>query len=243
MKRLGSRLLQRLNGLARSRWALRAEFERMLTAAHKAGDIKVVYDIGAHKGRWSTYVKALLPRTRPILFEANAIHAADLARSGFTYHICALSRPGVQTAPFYSLHDDAGSSGGSFYKEATPQYADVRASTLAIKTLADVVAAEGLPLPDLVKIDTQGSELDVIEGGRNVIANAAYLLVEIPLVEYNRGAPATGEYFSCLARLGFYPLLLVEQHHYDRVLIQADFLFAAQSRLHSRIPLSSSSEP
>jgi FkbM family methyltransferase len=228
---LASFIAEKLNRLLRSRWALRAEFEALLRTAYRAGEIRVVYDIGAHKGRWARYIKSLLPDVEPYLFEANPLHARELAATGFKYFLSALSRPGVTSAAFYSLEDDSGSTGASFYRERTPQYAAVAEQVLAAKTLREVVAEERLPLPDFVKLDTQGSELDVIAGGEDIVRHASHLLVEIPFVEYNRGAPGAGDYLAALATLGFYPLALVEQHHYQGVLIQADVLFIARSRV------------
>jgi hypothetical protein len=49
------------------------------------------------------------------------------------------------------------------------------------------------PLPDLVKIDVQGSEQDVIQGGIKTLANANHLIVEMQKVEYNKGAPLVSE--------------------------------------------------
>jgi FkbM family methyltransferase len=229
--KIASFIVEKLNRLIRSRWALRAEFEARLRNAYGAGEIRVVYDIGAHKGRWARYVKRLLPGVELYLFEANPIHASDLTATGFKYHLGALSRPGVKEAVFYSLEDDSGSTGASFYKERTPQYTAAPQRVLGVKTLSEVVAELALPRPDFIKLDTQGSELDVIAGGEELIRGASYVLVEVPFIEYNRGAPRAAAYLEALAALGFRPVALVEQHHYQGVLIQADLLFAAHSRL------------
>src|SRR2546422_11028830 len=122
---LRSKISELINRLIRSRWALRAELEALLIAAYRAGAIRVVYDIGAHKGRWSLQMKKVMPNARFLLFEANPLHANDLATTGLEYEICALSRAGLAGGEFYSLRDDSGSTGGSFYKEKTPQYLPV----------------------------------------------------------------------------------------------------------------------
>ena len=56
-----------------------------------------------------------------------------------------------------------------------------------------VVRKQGFPLPDLVKIDVQGSERDVMQGGMETIRHAKHLIVEMQHMEYNEGAPLVGE--------------------------------------------------
>ena len=55
--------------------------------------------------------------------------------------------------------------------------------------LETVVKNKKIPLPDLIKIDVQGAELDILKGSMNVINNAKFLIVELQHVEYNKGAP------------------------------------------------------
>jgi hypothetical protein len=54
-----------------------------------------------------------------------------------------------------------------------------------------------------VKIDTQGAELDVLQGGREVIRHADYVLLEASLADYNPGAGRAEEIFAALAEMGF----------------------------------------
>jgi hypothetical protein len=42
---------------------------------------------------------------------------------------------------------------------------------------------------DLVKIDVQGSELDILIGGRKTIRRSKYVLLEVSTVQYNVNAP------------------------------------------------------
>ena len=52
----------------------------------------------------------------------------------------------------------------------------------------DIVKERGFPLPDFVKIDVQGSEVDVITGGMNTFKSTSKLIVELQHTEYNKGA-------------------------------------------------------
>ena len=44
-------------------------------------------------------------------------------------------------------------------------------------------------IPEFVKIDVQGCELDILKGGIHIINHAKYLVIELQNVQYNRGAP------------------------------------------------------
>ena len=73
----------------------------------------------------------------------------------------------------------------------------------ATRTLDSVVRERGFALPDLVKIDVQGAERDVIEGGRATLASARHLIVEMQCVEYNEGAPKVDTTLPFITGIGF----------------------------------------
>ena len=65
---------------------------------------------------------------------------------------------------------------------------------------------------DYVKMDVQGAEVDIINGGRALINRANNVLLEVPMegVEYNLGAPNRETYFRVMAELGFTKHAVVE---------------------------------
>jgi hypothetical protein len=42
---------------------------------------------------------------------------------------------------------------------------------------------------DLIKIDTQGSESNIIEGGINLIKKSKYVILELSILQYNENSP------------------------------------------------------
>lgn len=214
---------------------LNARLQARLRSLYDAGQIKVIFDIGAHKGNWATAMQTLMPDARMILFEANPLHAKDLESTGFEHHLGALSKPGVEECDFYSPDDFSGSTGGSYYREVTPGFDEMSGVKLKASTLAEVVTSKGLPQPDLIKIDTQGSELDIIAGGSSTFENAKWILMELPALEYNVGSPDAGAYFARLDELGFLPVDLCEIHMFGSVVVQFDFLFANKRLIDSNV--------
>lgn len=200
--------------------------KKILYLDYKSGNIKVIYDIGAHQGDWADEIKATLPDTKLISFEANPDHAEALKSKGHEFHIGLLSKPGVTECEFYSPEPSAtGSTGGSYYKEVTPIYNDLEGKKLKATTLDALVASNHMPQPDLIKIDTQGSELDIISGGDATFRSAKWIIMELPVVRYNVGAPEISEYLNLMNEIGFVPINVTEIHKFGSILIQLDFLF------------------
>ena len=184
--------------------------------------VRVVYDIGANKGEWSTQVAEWLPGAKFVLFEANAIHEPLLAARGFDYAIALLSSD-FEPKAFFQI----GGTGDSYLKELSHHYEGVTPVRRDSQPLDYLVESRGFPLPDFVKIDTQGSELDVIKGGEQTLRNATFMLLECPVQEINQGAPDLADYMATLKNLGFKPSSIVEHHESNGELFQVDILFVA----------------
>lgn len=82
-----------------------------------------------------------------------------------------------------------------------------------------------LPIPQLLKVDTQGSELDILAGSSDFISSVKYVLLECPLVEYNLGAPNIQSYLSTMQDYGFVPIDITEVHYMNHMAVQIDIAF------------------
>ena len=183
--------------------------------------IKNIYDVGAHKGNWSVAMNKELPDANFYLFEANSHHEEDLKKLDYQYYINVLSN-NEKNIDFYS--NNAG-TGDSYYKENTSTYDTVKSKQITSKTLDDLVKKNKIPFPDFIKIDTQGSELDILNGAHDCLKNAQLLLLECPVYPFNSGAPTMPDYIDFLLKFNFYPSQCVELHNLSGVLIQIDILF------------------
>jgi FkbM family methyltransferase len=190
--------------------------------------IEVVYDIGAHRGQWTESVRASLPGARFFLFEANEVHAGELQGTGERYFIAVLSAE-EQVVNFYGT----GEPGDSYFREATDHYSDVTPTSLQATTLDNLVAINGLPLPDFVKVDVQGAELDVLRGAKTALHTAKLVLLECPITEYNEGAPTIDEYFHFMDERGFTPLEFLGRNWRRGKMMHVDVLFASVSATHA----------
>ena len=184
--------------------------------------IRTVYDIGACVGEWSKAVKAhALKNADFILFEANPAYAPILAATGFPHFMNVLSNPGREYVEFYN----GTNTGDSYYKETTKYYDEQSSIKLACTTLAQLVAQHQLPIPNFIKLDTQGSELDILAGAEAFLDQVDLIYTECPIVRYNAGAPDIQDYLDYFKARKFIPVRLLEAHHIENTLLQIDIMF------------------
>jgi FkbM family methyltransferase len=194
---------------------------------------RTMLDIGAHIGTFTHEFLGVFSGCVPTLIEPNPFCLADLSKLGFEQHgVAASNEPGV--AEMFLSREWLQSTGASLYRENTPFFRDevIVKQQVEKARLDDLFAGRQF---DFVKIDTQGSELDVILGGTVVLAQADYILVEISLVEYNIGGARAEAVFAKLAELGFHCTEVTDFHRLAGVhngnLLQMDFLFERRGRI------------
>jgi FkbM family methyltransferase len=186
-----------------------------------------IYDIGAYRGGWTRLAAEVFPAAQFVLFEANADHADELARCGRRHLIAALGAADA-TRPFH-VPRSGDVTGASLYVEKTAHYGAPNLLVREVTTarLDTLVAREKLPAPDLIKIDVQGAELDVLAGAQETLRAASVLIVEVSLVDYNRGAPLIAEVIAAIDRAGFRCVDLCEVHRTgENFVLQLDLMFA-----------------
>jgi FkbM family methyltransferase len=198
---------------------------------------RTMLDIGAHIGTFTADFLGVFPGCVPTLVEPNPFCLADLGRLGFEQHaIAASNEPGI--AEMFLSREWLQSTGASLYRENTAFFRDevVVKQQVEKARLDDLFRGRQF---DFIKIDTQGSELDVILGGPALLSQADYILVEVSLVEYNIGGAPAEAVFAALAKLGFHCTEVTDFHRLASVnnggLLQMDFLFERRNRSSRRV--------
>jgi len=184
-------------------------------------ELESLLDIGAYKGEFSSYIRSNSRIQKFVLIEPNSSHNLDIASAGFTVFNVLLSNENGERN-FYSSN----STGDSYYPELNN---DGQVSNFRIESTTTLdqfyLDHPELELPDFVKIDTQGSELDVLRGGKNVISSAKLVTLELPIVQYNLGSPSLDETLRHMIQANFIPIYLTEVHVVREVLVQIDIVF------------------
>ncbi len=185
-------------------------------------EIKTVYDVGACVGKWTSQMKqSVLFDSDFYLFEGNPVYKDILNEQKSFVHIGVLSNPGRESVNFYNGCD----TGDSYYKETTGHYANREPITLPCRTLDSVIEENNLPIPQFLKIDTQGSEIDIMAGAKRVMGKADLVYLECPIIEFNKGAPNIFDYLMLMSSYGYIPTDVLEIHRSEEVLLQIDVMF------------------
>jgi FkbM family methyltransferase len=145
---------------------------------------KRILDIGANACETADVMRQFWPASDMLLIEGNRDCEPLFKLKKYNYHIKLLGKENGTTT-FYKTKWSPICSGNSIYRENSNVYdGDMLVTeTLPIYKLDDVVVGTY----DLIKIDTQGSELDIIRGGMNTFSNAKVVICEVALVENNVG--------------------------------------------------------
>lgn len=195
---------------------------------HNFNPLKIL-DIGACIGDFHNVAKNIWPKSEIVMIEANKNCEEKLSKLGSRYYITALSN-NSGNRKFYKNNQEI-SSGESFYCENTEFYSNNKVKIEEIKTITldELFPNEKF---ELIKIDTQGSEVDILNGGKALRSKASYILLEVSITPYNIGAPLIKDVLFELDKMGFSTVDIwncayanrVKGNHYDD-LCQVDVLF------------------
>lgn len=179
-----------------------------------------VLDVGSNAGNWARSIKQnCLKNSTFYLIEPNGNYLNLLSKIGNVFQVVLSDNE--KEVDFFSI----GGTGDSYFKEKTFHYKDILPQKIHTTTL------DLLPLPriDLIKIDTQGSEIDILRGYKNCEAKA--IILEIPISEYNHGAPKFSEYIDFMQSIDYIPVKLIDEHYIDFELKQLDLGFLERKLL------------
>lgn len=193
---------------------------------HRLQDLGVssILDVGAYKGRFSLEMRKLYPKASIYMVEANPFCEKSLKLTGIPFEICPLHKQKGKSQFFFEK-DSPVCSGASFNIENTNFYKGDRVDfkMLETYTLDEKNFLNGNF--DLLKLDTQGTELDILESGKKAIQNCQYIVLEVSLVEYNKNSPQIEEAIDYMGNLGFVISDILDRLIINNSTLQMDFLF------------------
>lgn len=178
----------------------------------------VIVDAGANVGQ------SILDFRRT--FQQPMIHAFEPGRETFAELRRRMSGLAGLHLNNYGLGSESGtlkfsrnseSEMSSFLEPSTDCWGTVREThEVAVKTLDQYCSEEGISHIDILKSDTQGFDLEVIKGAKQLLMrNAVHLIfIEIILCDMYKGLPRIDEIYSFLAEQGF-SLVSFYQFHYQ----------------------------
>ena len=199
--------------------------------------VRTVIDVGANKGQFALLALELFPEATVHAFEPLAAPFARLAawsagEARLVRHRLALAATAGPATMQVTARVDSSS-----LRAVTDRQVSVFPGTHAVGTervdtarLDGVLAPARLRPPILLKIDVQGSELDVLTGAGALLDLVAWVYVECSFEELYAGQALAPEVAAFLAAKGFVPVVHWNVAR-DRAghPIQADILFNRSS--------------
>lgn len=138
-----------------------------------------VLDVGANHASWTREAVRYFPSAHYTLVEPQEqlkIHAQDLIDRGF--HIHWINAGASDQAGILPLHIIGSDQSSTFLQVSRTERDSVRTVEVPLRTLNEIVASSGLPVPAMVKIDAEGLDLKVLAGASELVGKTEIFLME-----------------------------------------------------------------
>lgn len=182
-----------------------------------------VIDVGASDGRWSRMCMRHFPGANYLLIEAQKEHMPSLERFSGRFanvsHIIAVASNSIGEVYF----NNSDLFGGVASKTPEDNFVVLPATTIDSE-----VEARKLPAPYLVKLDTHGFEIPILEGARETLKNASLAIIEVYNFQLTADSLKFYEMCQYMENLGFRCLEIADLmiRPKDGALWQMDMIFA-----------------
>jgi len=136
-------------------------------------NFKTVIDVGASDGQWSRVAHTVFPDARYVLIEMNEVHLAALTEYGESI--------GAEVIPVAAADHD----GDVYFEPAADIYGGravnesrgILTSTPA-RRLDTLASERGWTPPYLIKLDTHGFEIEIVNGAAGILADTSVAIIE-----------------------------------------------------------------
>lgn len=184
----------------------------------------LIIDIGAYEGLWTIDFLEVFPSARVLMVEAQKSKEIFLKRIRQKY-------PNTDYA--ISLLSSANETEKHFYENATASHIsnvpdkDSFYQIIKTQTLDSLLEEKQFPLPDFLKLDVQGHELEVLKGASKALLHAQICLLEVTLIDLGDQNPLLFHMIHFMDEKGFqaYDICQFMRRPFDKTLYQMDVLF------------------
>lgn len=195
----------------------------------------LIFDVGANEGQTIRMMQRVFGSPRILAFEPSprAFAALQKEKENFGPSV-SLSPLGLGSSPgrrvlheyehnyLDSFHDFADDAGNPF--RDIKEHGTVEA---AVETVDRIVEREDIERLDLLKIDTQGHDLEVLRGALGCLAagKIGHVLVEMNYQSLYEGQPSASDLQAFLLTHGFRLVDLYEKHRHQHAIAWCTALF------------------
>jgi FkbM family methyltransferase len=190
--------------------------------------VNSVFDVGASDGRWSEICMRQYPEATYQLIEAQKPHEPKLEAFKALHPNADFILAAASNTSGEVYFDDSDLMSGLASNEP------IGAASKKLKAVAidDLVRDRNLKPPYLVKLDTHGFEIPILEGARETLKQANLVIIETYNFKLRPGAPMYHEMVAYMASIGFSSIEVVDlmQRKRDGALWQMDTFFIPTTR-------------
>ena len=200
--------------------------------ANRGIEIGTIIDVGAARGTWSVSAKPIFPQAHCHLIEAKTYWQEELdtltrERSDFTYTLAAAGAHEGETLFVNTERPYGGWAAGGFTDGSeTDMVENVR-----MITIDNEIRRHDLKPPYLIKLDTHGTEREILAGAIQAMNNCHLLVVEC----YNWGVVGERRFTSMIQYFETFGMKVVDvgdimARPYDRALWSLDLCLVKAHR-------------
>lgn len=194
---------------------------------------KGILDVGAHRGDWTRMALQVFPHAQVIMIEPQEELKPNLTE------VCRLhqnveylaSGAGRQKGELIqTIWSDL--AGSSFLPDTSEeQLANGTQRITPVTTIDEILTERPGFTPDILKVDTQGFELEVLFGAKSLLGKAEVIILETSLYQFIPGMPVTFDCIRFLEENGYvlYDITEYLRRPLDGALGQVDLAFALRN--------------
>lgn len=190
---------------------------------------RTVIDVGVAYGTRDLY--EAFPESEFLLIEPLAEYQSVLEKISGKYRAqyeiaAAGARPGR-----LEIHVHPDLSGSSLLKESEEGDVNGTPRVVPVVTLDEACGQRGLGGPYLLKIDTQGAELLVLEGAKKILPETEVIILEVSFFQFYQNGPLFHEVIGWMKEHGMvaYDMFGGQNRPLDRALAQVDMVFVKEN--------------
>ena len=201
-------------------FTMRGALERCMV---RGLEVNTVLDIGASDGRWSKECIKTLPNANYLLVEAQVGHKKGLEKF----------KEETEKGDFVLAA--AGKTEGTIYFDNGELFGGLASETPLDKNCIEVpvvrldseVEKRNLKGPYLLKLDTHGFEIPILEGAKQLLKDTSLVIIETYNYKLTNDSLRYWEMCAYMNKLGFSPIEMVDlmQRKYDNSFWQMDTFF------------------
>ena len=181
-------------------------------------------DIGAYEGYWTLDLLEVFPSARVMMVDAQKNKATFLEKIKKQYpatEYCISLLSAVDGEERYFCENETDSHISNAPVQDLPCY------VMQTRNLDSLLKETGFPLPDLLKLDVQGHEIEVLKGASAALSHAEICLLEVTLFDMGNSSPLFLDVLNFMENKGFqvYDISQFMRRPFDKTLYQVDMFF------------------